>query len=160
MFVLFKIIGIACLPVIFLQDFKDRQVSILLLCISFFSFAAIHLLNSTWEGFLVSIAFNLLLLVMIIILLYTYVKIIRKRALKDAIGAGDIFFFSIMAVGFPTVTFVYLFATSLLFSLVIFYIFKRNLKSPLIPLAGFQALFLFIVMVFNTCFDFSNLYLI
>jgi hypothetical protein len=148
------------LLLLFFQDLKERKVSVLLLCIAFIAFASVHFLNSNEYVFLSMAAINLLLLLVIVTILIIYTKVILKESFKNVIGAGDLFFFSIMAVGFPTVTFVFLFVASLVFSLVMFHVLKRTLKTPLIPLAGFQALFLFIIIALNSCFNFSNLYLI
>ena len=73
-------------------------------------------------------------------------------------GLGDVYFFIALAVGFPTGTFVVLLSASLVFSWAVYQVVKKKLKDPLVPLAGFQALFLFVALALNSCFHISNLY--
>ncbi|WP_348712023.1 hypothetical protein [Tenacibaculum sp. 190524A05c] len=81
-------------------------------------------------------------------------------SLFEALGLGDILFFLVFAIGFPVETFLLLFITSLLFSLIIFISLKAKLRHKTVPLAGFQALFLFLILFINLAFDIVNLYTI
>jgi len=81
-----------------------------------------------------------------------------KKTINEGIGLGDILFFIALAVSFPIITFLILFSLSLLFSLLLFVILKPSLKQKIAPLAGLQALFLFIILFINLTFNFVNLY--
>lgn len=85
---------------------------------------------------------------------------ILKKALKNTFGLGDFLFFIILAIGFPTATFLVLFSFSLLFSMLLFFLLKHQLKHKTVPLAGLQALFICLVFIANWFFNFSNLYII
>ncbi|WP_299627653.1 hypothetical protein [uncultured Tenacibaculum sp.] len=81
-----------------------------------------------------------------------------KQSLFSAIGLGDFLFFIALAVAFPLTTFLIIFITSLLFSLLLFLVIKKKLKEKTVPLAGFQAIFLFLILLLNLTFDIVNLY--
>lgn len=80
--------------------------------------------------------------------------------LSQALGFGDILFFLVFAVGFPLETFLWLFVSSLVFSLIFHILTKGIRKDETIPLAGFQALFLFVILFINLAFGIVNLYTI
>ncbi len=80
------------------------------------------------------------------------------KKFEDTLGLGDVLFFIALGIGFPTLTFLVLLATSLIFSLLIYLIIKSNLKSKKVPLAGFQALFIFIILFINLMFNIVNIY--
>ena len=83
-----------------------------------------------------------------------------KKKFKEAIGIGDVCFFVIMAMSFPTLTFSILFSASLIFATLLFLILKPKMNIKTVPLAGLQALFLLLVNTFNMMFNFVNLYTI
>lgn len=144
---------------IFLQDFKERKVHVFLLCISISCFGWLHYLQAPYI-FVYNMLFNCFLLTLTITVLYFYTKYILRKKFNDGIGRGDLLFFMAIAIGFPTYTFLILFVSSLIFSLVVFQIIKKHQKTTLIPLAGLQALFLLALISMNSYFNFSNLYLI
>lgn len=154
----FYILTLSSLLLIFLQDFKERKVYVLTLVVSAIGTGSLHFYNSEPYVFLTVILSNFFLLFIVLSTLWLYTKLILKKEFKDSIGTGDLFFFFILALGFPSATFLILFVSSLLFSLLIFKIIERKLKSKLIPLAGLQALFLMLIFLSNSCFHFSNLY--
>ena len=109
------------------------------------------------EVLLLNLMMSFGLLSIILLLLLVYVKLIMKKKFNEVIGLGDLLFFMVLAVSFPTITFVVLFCLSLLFSLTT-YLFLKPRFGKYIPLAGLQGLFLFLVLLSNSMFNFVNLY--
>lgn len=64
------------------------------------------------------------------------------KFLNVSFGLGDILFFYAFALGFPTATFLILFVSSILFSLMVSLIQKKKKTESGIPLAGLMSLFL------------------
>jgi hypothetical protein len=62
---------------------------------------------------------------------------------------GDLFFFILLAVSLPILSFLILFVFSLIFSLLIFILLKNTFKEKTVPLAGLQSLFLSLVLIAN-----------
>ncbi len=151
---------ILCLTFVFIQDLKERKVFALLLAAVCLHFGALHYLHSNFYSFVCAISFNFCILCFIGMVLFLVTQYLSKNSLATSIGMGDLLFFAAMAIGFPTLTFVVLFAGSLVFSLATFQLSRYFSKNPLIPLAGFQALFLALVLGSNTVFNFTNLYLL
>lgn len=146
------------LLIIFYQDLKDRQVTLLVLVAAMLVGGYLYYTNSFYELFIFNIGVNSLLIVLISAILFLYTRLKLKLSFFDAIGLGDLLFFMVLAVSFPTLAFVTLFSLSLLFSLVLFLILKPKLTKPTVPLAGFQALFLFLILFINLVLDIVPIY--
>lgn len=146
------------LLIIFNQDIKERQVTFVVLLLGIILGGHLHYTNSFFEFFLFNISINVLLISLISIMLYLYVKLKLQQPFFEAIGVGDILFFLLLAVSFPTISFLVVFSVSLLFSLILFLTVKRKLKKQTVPLAGFQALFLFLILFINLVFDIVPIY--
>lgn len=150
---------ILLLFVIFYQDIKDREVTLLwmLLLVGLGGFLNYNSLLP--ELFLLSLAVNGLILLMVFSILWIYAKFRFRDGLSSVFGSGDALFFLFLGVSFPTTTFAVIFSCSLIFSLVISVVFKKKL-TKWVPLAGLQALFLGVLIGINQFFDVVNLYLI
>lgn len=146
------------LTLIIYQDFKDRKVSLVLFVMAFLLGGYLHFKNVNTEMFLYAFLVNIVFILMLSLILALYSKIKMKKSLLNTIGLGDILFFFILAISFPTITFLVLFSISLIFSLVVFLAIKSQLKKKTVPLAGFQALFLSLILILNELFKFVNLY--
>lgn len=144
-----KIMLIAMLIVLFLQDIRRREVSLYLL---------LSVLTTTiFLGFvgkslvLADLLFNGLFIVVQVLFLAIYLYITGRKPsllLKDFLGLGDILFWVIPAFYLSPVEFV-LFSLVCYVAIVIGYgillAIKRN--STTIPLAGLMALFFAVYMV-------------
>jgi hypothetical protein len=155
--VLANILRIGLLFFVFYEDLKDRKVTLIVLVVLMLLGGFIHSQHQYIWVFLLSSLLNLSIILTIILVLYVYANFKLKTSLSEGFGLGDALFFIVMAVSFPTATFLVLFATSLLFSFVIAVLFKKRLKK-LIPLAGLQALYLGLALVSNQWFHIINLY--
>lgn len=155
-----QILFLIVLLTIFFQDFRDRKVYLFLFILGVLQGGSLHFTNTILEVFLWNITINLVVILFITIVLYLYIKIKLKKHFLNAIGIGDFLFFLLFSISFPIFTFLILFSTSLIFSLLLFIVLKPILQDKTVPLAGFQALFLSLVLVLNWFFNFVNLYAI
>ena len=158
MLVILKVVLLLCLFIIAFQDFKERNVYLWLLLIAIGLTGFLYFQQSIPQLYLIHILFNFAIIAFIIGVLYLYARFKLQLPLQKTFGFGDVLFFLVLAVGFPTISFIVLFSFSLLFSLLIFVILKKNLKHKTVPLAGFQALFLSLIFLTNWIFNFVNLY--
>ncbi len=155
-----KLLLIISLLSVTYQDIKERRVSLFLFVAVGLLLGYFHYIESSIEVFLISITVNISVVLLILLILFLYSKIKLKKNLNQTFGIGDAVFFSVLAIGFPTATFLVLFSFSLFFSFIVFLILKKKLKHSTVPLAGFQALFISIIFLVNWVFRFTNLYAI
>lgn len=158
MLIFIKILLLLNLLGIAYHDFKERNVYLWLLLVVLLLSGFLHYQHSLLIPFLVSILLNIGIIFVIVAILYLYAKFKLKKSLQNTFGFGDLLFFLIIAVGFPTITFVVLFSFSLFFSLLLFLVLKKKLKHKTVPLAGLQALFFSFIFLLNWGFNFLNLY--
>lgn len=153
-----KSLFLILLALISYQDFKGRKVSLFLFLLAGLFGVLIHYSTQYLYAFSLSLLMNMAVLLIVILILVLYSKLRLKMNLKEAIGLGDILFFIILSISFPTITFLVLFSSSLIFSLVLFLILKPNMINKTVPLAGLQALFIGSIIFMNMMFNFVNLY--
>ncbi|MDC9723309.1 MAG: hypothetical protein PSN34_11165 [Urechidicola sp.] len=158
--VLLKTILILLLVAILYQDLKERMVYLALFGLTTILLVYLQLQEITSSVVMVSSLLNISVVAIVVLVLSIYSKLRLKKPLKETFGLGDGLFFIVLAIGFPTATFLVLFSFSSLFSYALFLVLKPNLKIKTVPLAGFQALFLAIVLVLNESFSFVELYTI
>lgn len=158
MIVFLNIAIIALLLWIFYQDIKERKVLLISMITLLFVGGLLHSQYQFFELFLLQIGINIGVVGVVLMLLWLYTHFVMRKRLFEAFGLGDLLFFIIIAVSFPTPTFLVVFCCSLLFSLVLFIALKTSLKENTIPLAGFQALFIVLLLVSNLLFNFVDLY--
>ncbi|CAL2079771.1 prepilin peptidase [Tenacibaculum vairaonense] len=146
------------LLIIFYQDSKERKVSAWVLITTIVLGGTIYYLNTLPSVFILNVSTNIGFILIIIGILHLYSKFKMKKKINEGIGLGDVLFFITLAVSFPITSFLILLSLSLVFSLLLFLIVKPNLQQKVAPLAGLQALFLFIILFINLTFNFVNLY--
>ena len=105
-----KLLLIITLLSITYQDLKEREVSVFLFVVVGLLLGYFHFIESTTEVFLISIALNICIVLIILLILFLYSKIKLKMKLSQTFGIGDAIFFSVLAIGFPTATFLVLFS--------------------------------------------------
>lgn len=140
---------------IFYQDLKTRSVTWLLfpiiaICGLLYSVYYAGSLQIVLKNFAVNIGFLLLQFLLLKIILTVKGK--REAQLEKKIGWGDILFLLACAFFFSPANFIIFYFLSLVFSLLFHFLFKLINKKKYhktIPLAGFQALFLFMYIFLN-----------
>ncbi len=151
----------SCLLLIALQDIKERAVYWFLFPILGICLAIMGMQYHLWEQYFLYSVLNCCIVSIVLGILYLYTsKLRKKRFLNHSLGLGDMLFFYVLAIGFPTISFVIVFAFSLLFSLAIYLFFKKSFTLSTIPLAGFMAIFLMMLWGYTIFFDKPSLYFI
>ena len=140
---------------IFYQDLKTRSVTWVLFPILavgglLYSFYYSGSLEIVVKNFAMNIGFLFLQYLLLKIILTVKGK--RESQLEKKIGWGDILFLLACASFFSPANFIIFYFLSLVFSLLFHFLFKlinkKNYQNT-IPLAGFQALFLFLYIYLN-----------
>jgi predicted membrane channel-forming protein YqfA (hemolysin III family) len=159
--VLLKVIVMLVCGLVAFQDFKERAVSWILFPIIGSLLAFLYLNATSFEQYYLFVLTNTLLISGILLILFLYTKhIARKGFLNVSFGLGDLLFFYAFALGFPTLTFIVLFATSILFSLVVFLFSKTEKEKETIPLAGLMGFFLIGVFLLSFFPNVPSLYIL
>ena len=146
------------LLIVFYSDLKERKVYAFIFIMLIIFGGLQFYQKTTLSLYVFHIVTNISCLIFISTILWLYSKYKMKLPLTKALGIGDLLFFFFMAISFPMPIFLILFSFSLVFSLALFLILKSKLKDQTVPLAGFQALFLFILLFINLTFKLLNLY--
>ncbi len=142
MFLLSPLLVLSCALIAY-QDFKSRMVVWSLFPLLGLILGLIHIMESSLGQFLLFSAINILMVTAILLILRLIVKLLfNKKFINTSIGLGDILFFYALALGFPTVTFLWLFVCAIVFSTVTYFIFLKSKKTKTVPLAGLMGLFL------------------
>ena len=158
MIIILQIVLILTLSIIFVQDLKDRHVSLFLLLFGILAGGLLHFYQQNNIVFLSNILINAIFVVLIFFVLWGYAKLKLRKAIFEVFGIGDLLFFTLLAVSLPILSFLVIFVASLIFSLTIFLVLKNTLIKKTVPLAGFQALFFSLVLMGNEISDSIDLY--
>lgn len=157
MIVTLNILMILLLLWIFYEDLKQRQITLIVILALILLGGFLNYQKQILELFLIHSIINILVVLMVVGILWVYSKLKLKTGLFDVFGSGDLLFFLFLAVSFPITTFLVIFSSSLIFSLLVSIAIKKSMKKW-IPLAGLQALFLSVVVGVNLVFGIVNLY--
>jgi len=147
-----------CLALVFIQDWKFRKIHVVLpLVIFIVSFllipvkkqelAEIAIYNSVF--FLITLGF-----------LTLYMSLKSKQFLNPFLhyfGLGDLLFYIAVSPLFLLKNYVLFFILSLVFAIIMQFGLKKIIKENTVPLAGFTALFLFIVLMKDYFLTFQKL---
>ncbi|WP_162789346.1 hypothetical protein [Flavobacterium fluviale] len=153
-----SIILLLCLVLVFIQDWKFRKIHVVLpLVIFIVSFllipvkkqelAEIAIYNSVF--FLITLGF-----------LTLYMSLKSKQFLNPFLhyfGLGDLLFYIAVSPLFLLKNYVLFFILSLVFAILMQFGLKKIIKENTVPLAGFTALFLFVVLMKDYFLTFQKL---
>ncbi len=126
---------------IFYQDLKERKVywfffpMVAILC------GLLHYNSVLPELFFMSTVINLIFVSILLLMLLLYSKFKLKMKFSDTFGLGDVLLFIALSFAFASVSFLILFISALIFSLMLHYILKKSSKNKTVPLAGYMSLF-------------------
>jgi Type IV leader peptidase family len=134
-----KIILILSLGYILYQDIKERQVYWFMFPISALCFGILFYRNTLQELFYVSVLINFIFVSLLLGFVYLYTKIKLKTDFNTVFGYGDVLLFIGLSLSFSSVSFIIIFISSLIFSLVLHLVTKK--QSMTVPLAGYMSLF-------------------
>lgn len=142
---------------IFLEDLKERQISLIVVLSLIILGGSLNYRHHILELFLISTLINALVIAVVVFILWIYSKFKLKKDLFQVFGLGDFLFFVFLVVAFPTPTFLVVFSSSLIFAFLISILFQKKL-TKWVPLAGLQALFVALVVGVNEIGEIINLY--
>lgn len=139
-FYVIQFLLLLCLFFVCWQDIKERKVYwFLFLLIGAFC-AFLNYEHTLPELFVMGVLMNSFFIFALIIFLFLYSKFKLKMSLGNAIGWGDILLFFAFAFSFSTISFIVIFISSLIFSLILHLTVKKK-SNETVPLAGYMSLF-------------------
>ncbi len=158
---LLKLLAMSVCAGIAFQDFKERAVYWFLFPLMGIFLAIPFFIEMGTTQYLMAIGLNTLIVSSILLILYLYTKwVAKKQFLDGSFGFGDLLFFYAFALGFPTMTFLLLFCTSILFSLLVFLLLRSRSRQKTVPLAGLMGLFLIGILMASAFPMTPSLYLL
>lgn len=132
------------------QDVRDREVTWIWFPLLGICLGLVYGVQVGFAVYAYAAMTNLILTSAIILLLWAVTRyVLKKPFLNVSFGLGDLLFLYAMALGFPTMTYVYLLVGSLIFSLVAFIPMKLFLKVNTVPLAGLMGSFLIAITLLS-----------
>ena len=146
---------------VFYQDVKYRQIHIVLPVLIFLN-SFYFLTKKNYENYQV-LLYNIVFVVLTIGLLVVYMSVKNKSFLNpfaNYFGLGDLLFFLAITPLFVTYNYILYFIFSMVFSAVLQLFFSKIMKVKTVPLAGFAALFLILIITKDLIFGFSKITLI
>ena len=152
-----NILMIVLLLWIFYEDIKQREITLTVMLLLLLLGGFLNFQKQILEIFLINSIVNILVVTMVVGILWVYSKFKLKAGLFEVFGSGDLLFFLFLAVSFPITTFLVIFSSSLIFSLLVSMAIKKSI-TKWVPLAGLQALFLSVLVGVNQVFGIVNLY--
>ncbi|MEZ0130701.1 hypothetical protein AB9T88_13425 [Flavobacterium sp. LBUM151] len=150
-----------CLMIVLIQDWKYRRIHLILPIVIFaLSFYIIPLKKAAlFEIILLNTGFFLITLS----ILTLYMSLKSKKFLnpfEHYFGLGDLLFYIAVTPLFLLKNYILFFILSLLFAIVLQFGLKKFIKEETVPLAGFSALFLFIILMKDSFFVFQKITLL
>ncbi len=143
---------------IFYQDIKERNVYWFLFLLVASCAGYLYYISTFFELFWRTSVINLGIVGIIFLVLTAYTKLKLKVALSDTFGLGDALLFIGLCVAFPVAAFIIFFVFSLLFSLLIHFLFKQKQQETSVPLAGYMSLFFIGIYLLHWAGFIPNLY--
>lgn len=134
------------IPVIY-QDFKFRGVVWYLFPLLFICSLGIFFFGESRHIDLVQ---TFIFLIVVISLLFLYISLKEKKwtnIFKTHLGLGDVLFFVAILPLFNTSSFILFFTLGMFLSGIIHLILNRKKEGTTVPLAGYLALFVFVLQV-------------
>ncbi|MGX7666036.1 hypothetical protein [Flavobacterium pedocola] len=136
-----KAVLLFCFLTIFIQDYKERMVTIFLYPLMGLLLFLIHVneISFSISGF--SFLSNLIFITLLTSVCFLYAKYRLKKKLAEVLGLGDILFFIFISFSFASISFIITFIFALFFSLTLHLVLKNKSNHETVPLAGYMAFF-------------------
>jgi cytochrome bd-type quinol oxidase subunit 2 len=139
-----------CLLVLFFQDWKYRAIHVVLPILIFLSSYFIIKQENKLSNKIMILNLCFFLITLSILTLYMSLK--NKRFLnpfQNYFGLGDLLFYISIAPLFNLKNYVLFFILSMIFAICLQFTLRKKMKHNTVPLAGFSALFLFIILAMD-----------
>ncbi|MBF4485853.1 prepilin peptidase [Flavobacterium sp. CSZ] len=150
-----------CLAVVFIQDWRFRKIHVALPLVIF----AVSLFIITIEKYnlLEIVLFNTGFFLITLGILTIYMSLKSKKFLnpfQHYFGLGDLLYYLAITPLFLLKNYILFFILSLVFAIVLQFSLKKFIREETVPLAGFSALFLFIIILKDSFFVFQKITLL
>lgn len=148
------------LGAIFWQDNKMRQIHVVLPVVVFI--CAFVFIKNYFSNYTIVVS-NLIFLFTTFAALITYMSIKNKKYInpfKNYFGLGDLLFYIAISPLFLLKNYIVFFVCSMIFAIVIQYLFKKYISQDSVPLAGLSAVLLIFIILNDTLFSFYQVTLI
>ncbi len=150
-----------CLLAVFFQDWKYRRIHVgLPLAIFLFSLYVIQHENKILFKIIV---YNLVFFLLTLSILILYMSLKTKKFLnpfQNYFGLGDLLFYVAIAPLFLLQNYILFFIFSMIFAIGLQLGLKKIIRENTVPLAGFSALLLFILIIKDMMLDFQKITLL
>jgi hypothetical protein len=152
---------LVCLLIVFFQDWKYRAIHVLLPVVIFFTsyFIIKHENKLSNKIMLLNICFFTITLSILTI----YMSIKNKRFLnpfQNYFGFGDLLFYITITPLFNLKNYILFFILSMFFAIGLQFALRKTMKHNTVPLAGFSALLLSILLIVNSFLSIPKISLI
>lgn len=150
-----------CLIIVFIQDWKYRKIH-LVLPLAIFT-ACFFLLPVENYAFGEIVLFNTVFFLITLGILTLYMSLKSKKFLnpfQHYFGLGDLLFYIAVTPLFLLKNYILFFILSLLFAILMQFVLKKFIKEETVPLAGFSALFLFVILLKDYFIPFQKITLL
>jgi hypothetical protein len=142
---------LVCLLIVFYQDWKYRAIHVLLPVVIFFtSYFIIKHENKLSNKIMLS---NICFFTITLSILTIYMSIKNKRFLnpfQNYFGFGDLLFYITITPLFNLKNYILFFILSMFFAIGLQFALRKTMKHNTVPLAGFSALLLSILLIVNS----------
>ena len=139
--IILKVLLTLALGIVFFQDNKERQVHWVLFPVIGGLAGLLFYGNTLNELFIASVVLNLLFVIVILFIVFMYALLKLRTNPFNTMGLGDILLFVGLSLSFSTISFMIIFVSALVFSLLLHVMAKGKSPSKTVPLAGYMSLF-------------------
>lgn len=149
------------LAVVFIQDWKFRRIHLVLPLVIFA--ASFFMIPVKKYDLLQIVLFNAGFFLITLSILTAYMSVKSKKFLnpfQHYFGLGDLLFYVAITPLFVLKNYILFFILSLLFAIILQFGLRKFIKEETVPLAGFSALFLFIIILKDSFFAFQKITLL
>ncbi len=140
-----KALLIVIFLLIFLQDIKDRLVYWFLYPAVGIIAYLVHSMAISYTVAALNMLMNLVFVLLLLLIGWLYARLTGRRFTNESIGIGDILLFIFLSFTFASISFLILFTFSLIFSLLVYQLFKSRQNYDTVPLAGYMSLFFAVI---------------
>lgn len=150
-----------CFFTIFLQDWKYRRIHIVLPIMIFLISLYTTQINTSISFEIVS--YNSLFFLTTLSFLVIFMSVKNKHFLnpfQNYFGLGDLLFYIAISPLFQLKNYILFFIMSMIFAIVLQLGLKKIIKDNTIPLAGFSAILIMVIIIVDLIFDFEKMTLV
>jgi peptidoglycan/LPS O-acetylase OafA/YrhL len=152
---------VCVLLLLFVQDWRNRQIHVLL-PIGIFVLS-LFLVPASVSGKLANILSNTAFFLLTVFLMIAYMSVKErkfKNPFENYFGLGDLLFYIAITPLFVLRSYVLYFVISMIFSILLQALLKKQVKANSVPLAGFASLLLVVAIASDLLLQINNLTLL